>query len=460
MQTLLTDPRRAALVRAGYAVDDALTGATTPVVVRGEQRSSLTVVPLADDAARARCSAHLARWRTVDDPGVQPLDDAVDLVDAVALLRPVAAVTLAELVSQQGRLSAGQASTLLVVLGRALARLHADGVVYGPMSVDDVVLVDGQPRLVVPSPQPRAAHTLPASPAEDAYHLAALADSVIVDAYGPGASARPAAALRALKRTITSALGDAQSRPGVGTLASLSHDIAACQPLVVVSPPSDGARDELHAEHPRGRRSHVRARYLAGGAVLAVVATMAGAWWMGVGRPLDEREPLVASRTEAVDSAAEDAAVRDVPPADDPTPDSSADDPAEAAATLTEGRFDLIARLTAADPDIDARAWTDITAPGSPAQAQALDLVGELVAAGSSLTGLSATVSSAELLESDGASARVQIVYTTSEYAVRRAGLRSVVPASGPQGAVLLLVLTDDGWRVSAVTEDEPEALA
>ncbi|MEP7764203.1 hypothetical protein [Sanguibacter sp. 25GB23B1] len=439
MHTALTDPWRATLLSAGYALADTTPGETVPVVVRDGRRSALTIVPLPDDAARDRCSEHLARWRTVDDPGVEQLDDAVDLGDAVALLRPLADRTLAEFVELQGRLSAGQASTVLVVLGRALARLHAGGLVYGPLTAADVVVVHGQPRLVVPSPQAGADHPLPASPAEDAYHLAALTDSVIVDAYGPRAPAHPAAALRALNRTIVSALGDARSRPGVGTLAALSHDVAACQPLLVLEPPSASpVPGEPRDEDPRaGGRRRRPVALAVGGLVLAV--TVAGAWWGGAGQDIAARDPNPVASADGTGT---------------PQVDGPADGPAAAAVTLTEERFDLIARLTAADPDIDARAWAEITEPGSPAHTQALDLVGELVADGASLTGLSATVDSATLLDSDASSARVEVVYATSEYAVRRAGGSVVVPASGPQAAVLTLVRTDAGWRVSAVGAD------
>lgn len=437
MQTALSDPWRAALARAGYELD-ASTDDAGPLLVRDGRRSALTIVPLPDDTARTRCSEHLARWRTVDDPGVERLDDAVDLGDAVALVRPAGGMTLAELVAHQGRLSAGQASTVLVMLGRALARLHAGGLVYGPMSPEDVVLVDGQPRLVVPSPEAGVAHVLAASPAEDAYHLAALTGSVIADAYGPGAPAHPAAALRALNRTIVSALGDAESRPGVGTLAALSHDVAACQPLVLLEPPSPPAAGEPCADVPRARRRSRRPVALALGG-LAVAVVLAGAWWSDVRQDGEHGAPVPVASTDA-----------QVGPRIDGPPDG----PAAAGAALTEQRFDLIALLTAPDPDIDARAWTEITAPGSPAHTQALDLVGRLVADGSSLTGLSATVDSATLLASDASTARVEVVYATSEYAVRRTGGSAVVPASGSQAAVLTLVRTDAGWRVSAVEEE------
>ena len=438
----------AALARAGYVVADAAPAGHGPVVVlRGGRRSSLTILALPDSAARGRCAEHLARWSHVDDPGIDQLDDALDLGDAVALVRPCAGGTLAEFVDHHGRLTAGQASTLLVVLGRALARLHADGLVYGPMTAHDVRIVGGQPRLVVPGPMPRSGHGLGPSPAEDAYHLAALADSVVAAAYGPEAQAAPAAVLRALNRIIVSALGDAQSRPGVGTLAALSHDVAPCQPLVLLEPPADASTGDARGRDVGSVRSVRRVVATRVGGLVVVLA--AAAWWSGAGHALvrdssDDR-PVVAQPGEPVDG---------------PMIDGPADGPAAAAAALTVGRFDLLARMAAAEPDVDARAWAGVTVLGSPAHTQVLELVSVLVADGSSVSGLSATVESATLLEGDASTARVEVVYATSEYAVRGAVGSTVIPAATGQSAVLTLVRTDAGWRVSEVAEGTPEQAA
>ena len=447
MHTPFPEPWCAALARAGYVVVEPEPPDDGPVVVlRGDRRASLTVVALPDDQARARCAEHLARWRHVDDPGFDRLDDALDLGDAVALVRPCTGGSLAEFVEHHGRLTAGQASTLLVVLGRSLARLHADGLVYGPMTAHDVRIVDGRPRLVVPPPTARGGHVLAASPAEDAYHLAALTDSVIAASYGPEASARPAAMLRALNRTVVSALGDAQSRPGVGTLAALSHDIAPCQPLVLLEPPAGAASGDPRDRGARQARPVRRVAATAVGGLVVVLAAVA--WWSGAGHA------LVHDASDLGPAVAQPAR----PGPDGPQIDGPADGPAAAAAALTEERFALLARMTAAVPDVDARAWGDVTVLGSPAHTQALDLVSVLVADGSSMSGLSATVESATLLTGDTSSARVEVVYATSEYAVRGAAGSTVVPAEAAQSAVLTLVRTDAGWRVSEVAEGTDEA--
>lgn len=237
MDVDLTLERQGRLAEAGYVPAPAL--GTVPVRGRirvqdaGGNPFDLELVALADGAREASV-AHLAGWFSVADPAVEPLVDALDLDDAIGYLTAVAApCTLETFVEVSGRLGAGHTSTLLVTIGRALARLHARGLRYGPMRPQDVLIDDGRVVLTVPKPAPAGAAPLAPSPQEDAYHLAALADAVIAPAHGPQAGDRPEPGLRGLVKLIVSALGDAESRPGVGTLATLSHDLAPCLPLVL-----------------------------------------------------------------------------------------------------------------------------------------------------------------------------------------------------------------------------------
>lgn len=237
MDVELTLERQGRLAEAGYVPAPAL--GTVPVRGRvrvqdaGGNPFDLELVDL-PDGAREASVAHLAGWFSVADPAVEPLVDALDLDDAIGYLTAVAApCTLETFVEVSGRLGAGHTSTLLVTIGRALARLHARGLRYGPMRPQDVLIDDGRVVLTVPKPAPAGAVPLAPSPQEDAYHLAALADAVIAPAHGPQAGDRPEPGLRGLVKLIVSALGDAESRPGVGTLATLSHDLAPCLPLVL-----------------------------------------------------------------------------------------------------------------------------------------------------------------------------------------------------------------------------------
>ncbi|SDD00713.1 hypothetical protein SAMN05216410_2622 [Sanguibacter gelidistatuariae] len=238
MDAELTPERQDRLAEAGYVVD--LAPGHAPVRGRLRVRDGagcpfdLELVAL-PDGARETHIAHLSRWFPINDSDVEQLVDALDLDDAIGYLTaPAAPTTLETFVEANGRLGAGHTSTLLVTLGRTLARLHAQGVAYGPIHARDVLVVAGRVVLTVPKPDLARAAIIAASPQEDAYHLAALADSVIDEVHGPQAPARPPPGLRGLAKLIVSAMGDAKTRPGVGTLATLSHDLAPCLPLVPV----------------------------------------------------------------------------------------------------------------------------------------------------------------------------------------------------------------------------------
>lgn len=261
MDAELTPDQQDCLAEAGYVPAPA---AGTPPV-RGRIRVQdaaghpfdLEVVPLGP-ATREAWIAHLADWFSVSDPGVEPLVDALDLQDAIGCLTPVAQPsTLETFVETEGRLGAGHTSTVLVTLGRALARLHARGLRYGPMHPRNVLIDAGRALLTVP--QPSGTGTTPIAPSveEDAYYLAALVDAVIAPTHGPLAVDPPEPGLRGLAKVVVSAMGDADDRPGVGTLATLSHDLAPCLPLVPIRAEVPEEVMEPHGESsPRaGRRS-------------------------------------------------------------------------------------------------------------------------------------------------------------------------------------------------------------
>ena len=261
MDVELTPERHDRLTEAGYTLAPTLAPVPVPGRIRVQDSAGqpldlqLFALP---DGAREACIAHLSAWFPVSDPGVEHLVDALDLDDAIGYLTAVAGpCTLETYVTATGRLGAGHTSTVLVTLGRTLARLHAQGLRYGPIRPCDVLVDAGRVVLTVPEPVWTTMPMAP-SPQEDAYHLARLADAVIAPAHGPSAPARPEPGLRGLAKLIISAMGDSGSRPGVGTLATLSHDLAPCLPL---DPPRDAAHqgnvaeDGAPAGEERGQRA-------------------------------------------------------------------------------------------------------------------------------------------------------------------------------------------------------------
>lgn len=269
MDVELTPARQDRLAEAGYVIDPAPAPVKGRHRVRdGDNRTFDLVLVAVPDAARESVLAHVSRWFPVNDPDVEHLVDALDLDDVIGYITaPAAACTLATFVEDTGRLGAGHTSTLLVTLGRALARLHAQGVVYGPLTAQNVLVVAGRVVLAVPQPD-LSPSTMAPSPQEDAYHLAVLADSVIERLHGQQAPDSPPPGLRGLTRLVVSALGDAQTRPGVGTLATLSHDLAPCLPLITL-PPIDlvaeaGSDSRGGLDHPAPRRTSFRGESVPG----------------------------------------------------------------------------------------------------------------------------------------------------------------------------------------------------
>jgi hypothetical protein len=435
----------------GHAPDAEATGATYVV----------EIVRYDDEVTRQVLKDHLARWRDVDDPGVERLVDAVDLGDrAAVMIHPTDSHDLTHLVREAGPLTAGHTSTLLVVLGRTLARLHAAGLHYGPITTSAVLLGHGEPVLAVPLPahDPRP---IASSAVEDAYHLASLARSVMAETYGPSAPAGDLGPLRALARLVTSTLGDAQDRPGVGTLAARSHAVAPCRPLVVPGPadrtahPEGGSGHEPHGpsaparstpgtlapsgsprpglrdlgDHPP-RRRRLPARL--------VVACTAGALVVGAGVALATRPDAsaVAAQDVTVDRAAS-------VPAEAPTVSDAAEE-------LTQARFDVLMEISAGTAEVDA--WDRVTVPGSPAHAQAVELAQGLTE-GEVLSDLRAEVVSVEVLEEVDDFARVEVEYVLGGYTVESAAGTRSVAAEPAREVALDLVRTDQGWRVGSVTE-------
>lgn len=477
----------------------------------GGARFDLTVVDLPDHAARERAVQRLTRWNEVDDPALERLADLVDLgPSTLGLLTPRSAgLTLDGFCSVEGNLSAGRASTVLVVLGRVLARLHHAGEAYGPIAPTRVLVDDGRPVLTLPLPE--AGGVLPPSASEDAYHLASVVDGLLVRPHAAGTSAGDRHVVRALGRLLVGALGDAVDRPGVGTLASSSHDLAPCQPLLVL-PPSrhhDGdasfasLRTRPSPSDPVGRSGRVRQRPGLVMAALAVAAATAVALLVPPMLPSGQArdsgpdagvvDPVraggaVGSVPETPDTAAPDTAAPDTTAPDTTAPETTApdtaapdttapdtaapdlalsdsagpgepvdrSDPADAAAELTRARFDLVADLAASGEPPDDRAWSDVVVLGSAAHVQAVGVVATLVEQGATLSGLSVTVTAADVIEQDDDVATVAVDYTVSEYAVHTARGARVV-AAGTERAVLQLVPAPEGpvtgWRVVSVAE-------
>ncbi|NYD21113.1 protein kinase domain-containing protein [Kineococcus aurantiacus] len=145
------DPRRRPPLVDGYDVDALLGAGGSSVVwsatgVDGVQRALKVLAPGAD----ADLLAELSTLRRVRHPRVVAVHDISTTADGrpVLVLDLAAGGSLSAVLAQRRRLSAGEVSGVLGVLGPALEDLHAAGVVHGDLSPGNVLLdAAGEPLL-------------------------------------------------------------------------------------------------------------------------------------------------------------------------------------------------------------------------------------------------------------------------------------------------------------------------
>jgi serine/threonine protein kinase len=106
--------------------------------------------PVVATEAAERLACEIALLRRIDHPHVVRLRRVLDLADGsrAMVLDHAAGGSLAELVRARGPLRPAEVVTLLVALARALADLHAGGVVHGDLAPGNVLFTqDGRPLL-------------------------------------------------------------------------------------------------------------------------------------------------------------------------------------------------------------------------------------------------------------------------------------------------------------------------
>lgn len=468
----------------------------------------LVVVP-PEPAARALLVERLALLRSVDDEHLAGVEEIVEAgADGLALVsrRPPGG-GLGLLLACRGPFEAGEAVTLLVPLAHALAALHRVGLTYGGVGVPDV-LVGPQGRATLRAPLDLCA--LP--PADDVRSLAELVGGVLAPlpvapvgdgTYGgppDGADVREVS-LAALHAELAAARrADPRARPEVGTLAALCYEAAPATAIVMpdgarlaaaalavrpgpapvrgYAPPSvgDGAIDDTVARPPvtmrgearrqaLGRPGPQRARALrsrargerrrpsagSGRSPGLVAATVLLACTVLVVGGLLARQSLVVAR-DAPQVPHREAQAAGSSQGD---PTRRPDDPAGAAAELTQRRIDLLT---------GEREASEVLVPGSPAESVDAELLDRVRTSGLVVEGARAVVDGARQVEPDaggtppvpgsapGEQAEVEVTYSVTAHTQRAAdGSVTSVPAAPPTTALLTLRWTEDGWRVSDV---------
>ena len=419
----------------------------------------------------------LVRVVTISPSGGNQMDVRLDRPDAA---------DLPTLLASRGPLTAAEASGMVASVARALAALHSEGLVHGHVAPTDILFTPGGATLL----RPRLGLPVGAAdeePVEDIPSLARLAQSVLRT--GPiGADGKPTSlrgADQALRAELARACADdPREIPEAGTLAARVHDAVAPVPVRLPDPnvlaeaartgpiqvlgPAAGGRvlrradldprwdaDPSATDEPPSRRR--RTGFLVG------VTAVGLALGVGAGALASMDESPFAQLAEASTTGSHE--TRQPHTAQQLGADMNAitnrGDPAAAAGELTRLRMLLFTGTPVEVSDIDL--------PGSPAHATDAALLNRVFDWGTQVSGADVTIAAADVVSDDegegvgGPAARdatvgadldaatVRVEYQIGAYVqVSDAGVIEV-PPSETRAAMLSMIWTDDGWRVTRV---------
>lgn len=423
--------------------------------------------------------------------------------------------SLARLLAIRGTLGAGEAVTVLVAVGRALACLHAEGAAHGDIAPGNVLFTaNGKPLLAdfgtakllaepgggefgTPGFMPPEGAASPAGgagQAADVYALGALGwfmltGRVLVPGLRPPLSVLLPDLPPALRDLIDSALEeDPALRPQAGNFAARALRACPAEPVDLLPAVHPSVRLELRtrrtagaAERPRRRRAPRRrplrwrrpgkppwqesSRRSAGpGArnTWLIAATVLVGLTAVLGVVAVAAPQLLRPDTARVIPAAggtRDQAPAASGPAADPGADAPAEPSAEEAAALAGGDPAAAAEVLSV---LRARAFEQgsvqllgwVNAAGSPAEAADLEQVRALEERGERLEGLSIDVfrTSAVAVPSES-TARIAVSALLSEWEQVRSDGTAAAEPGGPvrQEVLLELERADAQWRITAV---------
>jgi serine/threonine protein kinase len=480
---------------------------------------AVKVVPVGTAAQAAVAARELAVLARVEVEGLVRFREAVGLDGAppavAVVLDRVRGGSLARVVAARGNLSAGETVTVLAPVARALAGLHAAGVVHGDVSPGNVLLeLNGRP-LITDLGVTGVAGSGPAElwgtqgfvapevlegrrpgPAADVYAVGALAWWCATgEPPGPGALRAPVDEVlpdlpEAWRRLTAGALaGDPGVRPSAAELALGYFDAVPCEPLRMTvgtdetslltqriraaGRPFDGAASMSATPHDEGRGGVVRA---AARVVRAALSRLPAARW-STPRWSVRRAPsgrlvttvlLLAALTAVVVPAGVVAGGVSAPAwlsgdartARTPRPTTSRPSPRD---PLTDRRAPQRDARGLAQALADERARLlvmgnqtrlgDLDAPGSQALRQDTDALRQLTARHQRYAGVRLTARAVRLVTVSATKATVDASVDTAAYEVVGTGRVEHRPAATGRPLRLLLVWHDGRWKVDAVTD-------
>lgn len=516
----LPDPPEVPGYALGERVGSGGTGAVWAAVRWSDGADvAVKVVPVGSGAGAEVAARELAVLGRVEVEGLVGFHEAVGLPGdpaAVALvMQRVTGGSLEQVVRARGHLSVGESVTVLAPVARALAGLHALGVVHGDVTPANV-LVDrtGRPvvadlgvaRLAGEVPgdvygtpgfvAPEVLDGAPVTAAADVYAVGALAWWCVTGtAPEPAALRRPLEELVAglpvawLAATRAALDGDPLARPDAAALALAYFDSAPCEPLRLVmggdetalltrrlrqaaAPAGSSAPTAPEPAHRRPSAAVARLRRVRlrlpplrlraprhGGRAVVALATVLVVFGLGglaSGEVLDPPGWLRPAR------AAQPPTDRPSPPAGDPVTVRATGRPVATSPVRASGapRDDPRALMQALSDERAAALDSGsvdrlraLDAPGSSALRADEATLAELSAAGRSYDGVRLVVRSARAVQATAQTAQVEAVVDTAAYrVVDRDGAVSEQAAVRGRPLRFALVWGTGRWQVEAVT--------
>lgn len=464
-----------------------ITGSTWAAVRSHDDRALvLRIVRVSDvTKAQAMTTQLMVVLDRIQSDHLVRLHDAIALPDGTLalVLDQVTGGSLAQALDARGKLTAGETVTVVAPLFRALAELHAAGVVHGDLAPESVLFSgDGMPlisglgvagllgrgRAPVDAAAgfvaPELLRGAAASSATDVYAMAAIGWFALTGVLPVGGSRLSSTTVSRgtparLVDVLTACLStDPAARPSAGAAALEVFDAAPAEAVhrVAVSDPAADITRRIRAAAvtapsqvvPTGLR-HRRSMAIAFTALLAVSALGLAAAFVHL-QPLADHPAAV--RSSALPSRTPSAAAPKVAPTTPPSvtdvvtpPDAPRKDAPGLLQALVDAR--ALAYVARSTPLLDL-----VYAPGATRAAADRSNIATAIKNGATYVGLGFVVKDVAFLDGTSVTARIRATIVTPAYETGQPDGRKVPHAQEIVGpSVFTVRLGTDGWRILSI---------
>ena len=463
------------------------TGSTWAAVRSHDDRALVLRIVRVSDVAKAQAMTTrlMVVLHRIQSDHLVHLHDAIALPEGTLalVLDQVSGGSLAQALGARGKLTPGETVTVVAPLFRALAEIHAAGVVHGDLA-PAMVLFDGDGKPLISGlgvagllgkgkvpvdgasgfVAPELIRGAAASPASDVYAMAAIGWLCLTGVL-PAAGTRLSSTTvsrgtpAGLAEVLTACLStDPEARPSAAAAAVEVFDAAAPEAVhlgAVPDPAADITRRIRAAAvsapalaSPTGVR-HRRSLVLALTALLVVSALGLGAAWFLHLRPMASqpagvRSSALPSRTASTPSPSQ-VAPRTTPPSVTEVvtlPDSPRKDAPRLLQALVDAR--ALAYVARSAPLLDL-----VYAPGATRAAADRSNIATAIKNGATYLGLAFVVKDVAFVDGTSETARIRATILTPAYQTGQPDGRKIAHAQEIVGpSVFTLRWATDGWRI------------